>query len=306
MTIDLPPISIGIPFFNAENDLLDAIRSVFCQTHQDWELILLDDGSTDKSLEIAQSINDPRVRVISDGKNKHLAARLNQISQLAKYEFVARMDADDLIAANRIERQLTVLVSNPEIDLVSTGVYSLNNDYVPVGKRCVAPLHKIDAKALLSGSCGIVNAACVGRREWFLRNTFNELLPRAQDANLWISAFARNDLNAVVLSEPLYLYREDNNASEKRILASYKVLRYSILNAGSHRYTNWDRVQAYVKNYVKSAVIWGMARVNKLNIIRNMRITQDLSEGERLEVVRMINSIRATRLPIIESRNYNA
>src|SRR5690554_4188978 len=98
VSCDLPSVSIGIPFFNAEAYLLDAIKSVFAQTHQNWELILLDDGSTDRSLEIARSIDDPRVRVYSDGQNKHLAARLNEIARLARYEYLARMDADDLMA----------------------------------------------------------------------------------------------------------------------------------------------------------------------------------------------------------------
>ena len=66
MTSSLPPVSIGLPFFNAERFLIDAVKSVFAQTHQDWELILMDDGSTDRSLEIAKSIRDPRVRVYSD------------------------------------------------------------------------------------------------------------------------------------------------------------------------------------------------------------------------------------------------
>ena len=89
-------ITIGIPFYNAEAYLADAIRSVFAQTYEDWELILIDDGSTDNSLAIARSVDDPRVRVYSDGKNKKLASRLNELTQLATYEFIARMDADDV------------------------------------------------------------------------------------------------------------------------------------------------------------------------------------------------------------------
>jgi glycosyltransferase involved in cell wall biosynthesis len=75
------PVSIGISFYNCERFLPDAIRSVFAQTYQDWELILVDDGSTDRSLEIARSVNDPRVRVISDG--------LNQLISESSYDFIA-------------------------------------------------------------------------------------------------------------------------------------------------------------------------------------------------------------------------
>lgn len=301
MKDQLPAISIGIPFFNAESDLLNAVRSVFYQTHQDWELILLDDGSTDNSLTIAKSIDDARVRVISDGQNKHLSARLNQIARLAKYEFVARMDADDLMAPDRIERQLKILLSNPHLDLISTGVYSLQNDNTPVGARCVQPTHQITSKALLSGSCGIVNAACVGRREWFLRNTFDESLQRGQDANLWIRAFSKNDLNALVLREPLYFYREDNNVSEKNILASYKVLRYSILNDAKQHYPLSDRVGAYLNSLLKSVAIWVLARANGLDAIRKRRVATQLTEAERQEVSRIIDHIRSIELPRTDS-----
>lgn len=58
--IDPVFVTICIPFYNAQSTLLDAVRSVFAQTHKSWELILIDDGSTDHSLELAQSINDPR------------------------------------------------------------------------------------------------------------------------------------------------------------------------------------------------------------------------------------------------------
>jgi glycosyltransferase involved in cell wall biosynthesis len=73
-------MTIGIPFYNAEAYLGDAIRSIFAQTYHDWELILVDDGSTDRSLEIARAVRDPRVRVISDGQNRRLPYRLNQIT----------------------------------------------------------------------------------------------------------------------------------------------------------------------------------------------------------------------------------
>lgn len=297
MTHNLPPITIGLPFFNAENDLLDAIRSVFSQTHENWELILVDDGSTDGSLELASSIDDPRVKVYSDGQNKRLAARLNQITQLAKYDFVARMDSDDLMSPTRIERQLAMLVDRSDLDLVSTGVYSINNENKPIGSRCVSAQHEITTKSLLSGNCGILNGAVVARRDWFIRNPYDETLVRAQDANLWIQAYARDDLNAVVLNEPLYFYREDNNVNEGRILASYKIVRHSILNNAKKRYSGGERVREYLKSLVKSAVIWTLVRLGKLDSIRKRRIAQTISESERDEVLCVINQIQRKALP---------
>src|SRR5213082_2006357 len=73
-------VTIGIPFLNARRYLEDAVRSVFAQTHGDWELLLIDDGSTDGSVAVVRHLDDPRVRVLSDGSNRGLSARLNQIA----------------------------------------------------------------------------------------------------------------------------------------------------------------------------------------------------------------------------------
>src|SRR5690606_12105870 len=86
-----PVVTIGIPFFNPGPLIEDAVRSVFSQTFSDWELILLDDGSTDESLRRVQQIRDPRVKVYSDGRNKGLVTRLNEITQLASGKYLARM-----------------------------------------------------------------------------------------------------------------------------------------------------------------------------------------------------------------------
>jgi len=76
-------VTIGIPFLNARRTLADAVRSVFAQTHGDWELLLVDDGSTDGSSEVVRQLRDPRVRLLADGAQLGLCARLNQIAAAA-------------------------------------------------------------------------------------------------------------------------------------------------------------------------------------------------------------------------------
>src|SRR5699024_7083751 len=104
-------ITIGIPFFTDESYLDMAIRSIINQTYQDWVLLLVDDGSSDGSLGIAKKYEekDSRISVISDGENKKLPYRLNQIAQLTKTPYLARMDADDIMHPERIEKQLGIL-----------------------------------------------------------------------------------------------------------------------------------------------------------------------------------------------------
>ena len=130
-------VTIGLPFYNAEKYLALAIESVLQQTYTDWELLLLDDGSTDNSLSIAQSYaqKDSRIKVISDGKNKNLATRLNELPSLAQGLYLARMDADDIMLPARIERQLAVLKAHPEIDVLGTNAYIINDENAVTSTR---------------------------------------------------------------------------------------------------------------------------------------------------------------------------
>ena len=107
-------VTIAIPFYNAEKYLAQAIDSVVWQTYHNWELLLIDDGSTDRSLEIAKEyvLKDKRIKIFSDGDNKNLGYRLNQIPNLVDTLYLARMDADDLMDADRLKIQLDYLKNN--------------------------------------------------------------------------------------------------------------------------------------------------------------------------------------------------
>ena len=110
-----PAVTIGLPFLDCAGTLRETLQSIFAQTHTDWELLLVDDGSRDGSLEIAQAVDDARVRVVSDGSNRGLVHRLNQIADLARARHLCRMDADDLMHPRRVEAQLGFLEAHPDV-----------------------------------------------------------------------------------------------------------------------------------------------------------------------------------------------
>jgi glycosyltransferase involved in cell wall biosynthesis len=225
-------ITIGISIFNAEPTLLDAIRSVFAQTVKDWELILIDDGSTDGSLALARSIKDPRVRVVSDGVNKGLPARLNQIVDEAKFDLIMRMDADDLMHPQRLEKQLQVLQKNPEIDLVCSGLYSVDNKLVLKGARhSIVPLC-LTLGDVVHGRCQIVHASILVRKSWYLRNRYNPKSKRIEDYELFVGAISRADLRIVAINEYLYIYREEGSVNFNKLRQVYlNKLKFVVFNA---------------------------------------------------------------------------
>lgn len=215
-------ISIGIPFYNAELYLADAIKSLLSQTHSYWELILIDDGSTDQSLNIANKYAslDNRIRVIADGLNKKLPTRLNQIIQESKYDYIARMDADDVMHPERLKMQFDFLEKNKEFDLVATGLISIDSKNKVKGFRAVDKLYNDFFKPKLSYP--IVHPSVMARKSWYERNNYSENYPRAEDFELWTRAIINNDFNMAILPDLLLYYREEGNLSLDKIVNSYK------------------------------------------------------------------------------------
>ncbi|MFT7251618.1 MAG: glycosyltransferase involved in cell wall biosynthesis [Flavobacterium sp.] len=259
-------ITIGIPFYNAESYLGDAIRSVFAQTYQDWELILIDDGSTDRSLEIARSVDDARVRVYSDGKNRKLASRLNEIVKLAKYDLIARMDADDLMASDRLEKQIKILTENPKIDLVSTGLYSISDKMELKGARWHSSKTISFDEILHRKGCGVVHAAVLGRKKWFERNPYDINLKVAQDYELWVRTSFKNDFKIYLIQFPLYFYREEGSVSAEKVLLSYinEKKMYKLYSPKNYR-------TLALKLNLKTVIVKFLKSINKFDFIVQKR-----------------------------------
>ena len=290
-------VTIAIPFFNAEKFLLDAIRSVFAQTHQDWELILVDDGSTDSSLEIARSVCDPRVRVISDGKNKKLAARLNEITQLASYDYIARMDADDLMAPKRIEVQLKILSQDKNYDLISCGVYSIGNDNTLRGHRGKKE-DSYEFSGILTKKQKFLHAGLVARKSWYERNRYDESILVGQDTDLWLRALENADFKAISIPDLLYMYREDGNVSKLKLLRAYDLERNKIaarINPLS------SRLVFVAKSYLKAFLVLLLDRFGLLKMLLRLRGTKAPSIDIKNNFDFEMNEILSTKIPGIDN-----
>ncbi len=224
------PISIGIPFYNCEKFLPDAIRSVFAQTYQDWELLLVDDGSTDRSLEIARSVKDPRVRVLSDGKNRFLSTRLNQIAAEAKYDLVARMDSDDIMHPERLEIQHKCF-DEKAVQLVSSGICIIDNENAVKSLRNCSGKYDITPSGFLSYRHRLIHPAIMARRQWFLDNPYDTAMPRCDDFELFLRCTLDGTLtneSVRVIDRPLLFYRDSGAYTLKKIIAGQKVFRYAL------------------------------------------------------------------------------
>lgn len=113
-------ISICIPVYNASLYLRECIDSILSQSYKDFELLIMDDGSTDNSSAIVHSYNDPRIRFIKN--NHNYIGSLNLLLKEAKGKYIARMDADDRMYPNRLQVQFDYMESHPKVDILGSGM----------------------------------------------------------------------------------------------------------------------------------------------------------------------------------------
>jgi len=229
-----PRVTVGIPVYNAARTLPLTLRSVFCQTFTDWELILVDDGSTDGSVDIMRSDRDERVRLVVDGTNKTQGPRHNEITRLAKAPLVVRLDADDLMHPERLSRQVEYMDAHPEVDLVGAAVYSIDATYHITGKRGGSSPPRSEFEAGIHAA--VAHSTVAGRTSWFKENPYDETPEsrRCEDAELWFRTYGRSTIRSV--EEPLLFYLETvENAIGKLRSSNKGQLRVMFLGNGEVR-----------------------------------------------------------------------
>jgi len=132
-----PKVSVIMSVYNGEKYLREAIESILNQTFTDFEFIIVNDGSTDSSLEIIKSYDDERIKIIDNKKNIGLTKSLNKALKQACGEYIARQDADDVSLPNRFEEQIKYFEEHPEIAVLGTNVYKINKEGEVIGKGIV-------------------------------------------------------------------------------------------------------------------------------------------------------------------------
>ena len=126
--MNTPLVTIGIPCYNVGRFIALSIKSVLAQTYTNFELIITDDGSTDNTVDEIRKFNDSRIIMIVDGENHGISYRLNQQIDMAKGYIFIRMDGDDIMFPNRVEKQVKYLQEHPNIDVVGTGAVIIDDE----------------------------------------------------------------------------------------------------------------------------------------------------------------------------------
>ena len=205
--LKIPEISVIMSVYNGETYLEEAINSVCNQTFTDWELIVINDCSTDKTAEILDKYAkaDKRIRVYENEANLKLPSSLNKAAAFAEGKYIARMDADDICLPDRLEKQYRFMEDNPDTALSSCRFMTLKNGVISSGGgggRC-----DFEAiKALLLFTNPILHPGVIAKSEVIKRLGYNTALTCTEDLELW-TRIAEEDLKMQIQREYLLLYR---------------------------------------------------------------------------------------------------
>lgn len=218
----IPTVSVLLPCRNGAATLEVALRSMFNQSFSDFELLLINDGSTDDTVALAQSFGDERLSIVGDERALGLPKRLNQGVQMARGRYIARMDADDVAFPTRLAEQVAFLEAHSAIDLVACRAVVFRNDGDIVGllpfaqdhaRLCAYPWRNIP----------LPHPGWMGRRTWFER--FPYRIPevrRAEDQELLLRAYP--DSQYACLDRVLLGYRQGDFQLKRTLVARWALL----------------------------------------------------------------------------------
>lgn len=181
-----PDITVLMPVYNAEQYLEESIESVINQTYNNFELLIINDGSTDSSEQIVKNIDDPRITLVNNDGNRGLIYTLNKGIELAKGSYIARMDSDDICHPARLDRQIRFLQGNEDVAMAGTFVEIIddNGKLIDHGDY---PVQSTEIRHTLLEYCCFCHPSVMYRKDAVLAaGGYRSEFRHAEDYDLWL------------------------------------------------------------------------------------------------------------------------
>src|SRR5574344_891326 len=282
MEDNIPKISVLMPVYNEKEEYLRiAIESILNQTYKDFELIIINDGSTNNVEDVILSYNDTRIKYIKNEKNLKLVKTLNKGIDLARGEYIARMDSDDESLPERFEKQVEFLDEHKEIGLCGTYYEVTNKGFDKF------PTEDLDIKIALFNDCVIGHPTVMLRSELIKNNKYDENFEYTEDYALWCKIASQTKF--VNIPEVLLNYRwHGNNTCAKKKNVQKKKQK---LIKDLYRKNNPEIYEEYKKRFIKE--------IKLLNFIPFIKIEDKVYEKK----VRLFNTFVLMR--ISHKENYD-
>lgn len=277
-----PLVSIALPLYNNEATIEVTIRSILLQTYENWECLVMDDGSTDHTLEIVRRFNDPRFRVVSDGRHYGRAYQLNIGIASSRGKYLARMDGDDISYPKRLERQVAYMEAHPDVDLIGAWMVVFGKDGVALGRRSRTLPRHWPAVQWIFRSFPLPHPTFFGKTAWFRQNPYATWPTQFEDQQLLITTFRTSHFE--VLPEILLGYREEQLILTKQVRyrKSFFQARRELARSMGRTYTSALLAVQAAKLALEAVMITtGLTRV----ILRNRAAALSLDELQKWELV---------------------
>jgi glycosyltransferase involved in cell wall biosynthesis len=220
----MPKVTVLMPVYNGEKYLCEAIDSILNQTFTDFEFLIIDDGSTDKSLEIINSYQDSRIKVVQHKENLGVSEASNKGLTLAQGELIAKMDCDDISIPNRLQKQVNFLDNHHEITIVGSYVELIDSQSKALNHQYKYPLTHDDIVNAMLVSNPMAQPSVMFRCSEVLdiggyqfKKEWNGV--STEDYDLWLRIAARGHKFANI-PESLVYYRNHPNSSTQIAIAN--------------------------------------------------------------------------------------
>jgi len=229
MTESLPQglITVAMPVYNAGEHLRAAVLSILKQSYTNWEFLILDDGSTDGALESISDLSDPRINLRRDGRNVGAAARLNEAIDLARGQYLARMDQDDISYPGRFASQVARLSRDPSLDLVAVRAIKISARNELVG-FFPSPLRHAEICSRPWRGFYLAHPTWMGRIEWFRKYRYG--IPESylsDDQELLLRSYRESTFACV--DEIQFAYRiRDRIRLKKHLRIHWTVMSFQV------------------------------------------------------------------------------
>ena len=234
MEIKSPEITVLMPAYNAEKYIAEAIASVLKQSFSDFELLIVNDGSTDHTVKIIESFKDDRIVLIHQ-ENQGIASALNTGLKYAQADYIARFDADDICNRDRLKIQYNFITTYPEYDIIGSAA-----DYLDVEGNYIFTQHPVahlneEIQALQYTVCPFIHSSVFYKKDVILNNGgYNEHAYTFEDHFLWVNIL--KSAKACNLSQALIKVRlnpESITIDEKWRTRKFREIKYSTLKRRS-------------------------------------------------------------------------
>ena len=245
-----PILSILMPVYNSATYLRQAIESVLAQDYQDFELLLLDDGSTDESVEILRSIKDTRLRILVDGQNLRQPYRYNQGVRLAQGKYIAIMHSDDIALPARFATQIAFLEKNPTYDMLGSFAKIIQGENLTTRHIGTAGEGQLLQLFCLFNS-PFIHPTMLFRREVLEQNPYNTSFTTAEDYELWSRLLAKYkaiNIPKSLLQLRIHPLKNAKRHKQQQLENIIQIVRAQSKQLGIKYQDDWENCTKWVSN----------------------------------------------------------